>query len=191
MSRRAKRALAGGMTAVALIGAAATARASAPPDEHDMAGAAIDPAEQAAAMLATAAYQDVAAAEAAGYATTADTLGCFEAAAQGGMGLHWLNEPLLDATVDITRPEALVYELDAGGDVVGLVAHEYIVPVEAWTAAEPPTLFGIPFHEHATLPLWVLHAWLWKDNPVGMFADWNPAVRQCPDGVPIFGVDLP
>ena len=191
MSGRSRRALAGGMTAVALIGAAATAQASAPPDEHDVAAATIEPNEEFAAMLATAAYQDVAAAEAAGYATTIDTLGCFEDAAQGGMGLHWLNEPLLDTTVDITQPEALVYELDADGDVVGLVAHEYIVPVEAWTSDEPPSLFGIAFHQHATLPLWVLHAWLWKDNPAGMFADWNPAVRQCPDGVPIFGVDLP
>ena len=28
-------------------------------------------------------------------------------------------------------------------------------------------------------------------NPTGMFQDWYPAVRQCPPGVPIFGVDLP
>jgi hypothetical protein len=32
---------------------------------------------------------------------------------------------------------------------------------------------------------------LWKANPAGMFADWNPAVCLCPAGVPIFGVDLP
>ena len=42
-----------------------------------------------------------------------------------------------------------------------------------------------------TLPLWVLHTWLWKANPTGMFQDWNPAVRQCPAGVPVFGKDLP
>ena len=26
---------------------------------------------------------------------------------------------------------------------------------------------------------------------VVLFSDWNAAVRQCPAGVPIFGVDLP
>ena len=84
-----------------------------------------------------------------------------------------------------------MYELDAEGHLAGLVAHEYIVPIEAWHGPTPPRLFGVPFHEHPTLPLWVLHAWLWKDNPTGVFEDWNPAVRLCPAGVPIFGTDLP
>jgi hypothetical protein len=35
--------------------------------------------------------------------------------------------------------------------------------------------------------LWVLHAWVWKDNPTGVFQDFNPRVRLCPDGVPVFG----
>lgn len=196
MSRRTRRARVAGAACVAVLGGsvAATARASAPPDDHDSmaaAGATVEPVDRVAAMLATAAYQDVASAEAAGYGSTIDALGCFQNAEQGGMGLHYLNEALMDDQVDITQPEALVYELDASGQIVGLVAHEYIVPVEAWTGAEPPSLFGVDFHQHATLPLWVLHAWLWKDNPAGTFADWNPAVRQCPEGVPIFGVDLP
>ena len=55
---------------------------------------------------------------------------------------------------------------------------------------EPPSLFGVAFHRHPTLPLWVLHTWIWKDNPTGVFQDWNPAVRQCPAGVSIFGRDL-
>ena len=152
---------------------------------------AIAPADAAAAQRATAAFQDVVMAEAAGYASTVDTLGCFEDDALGGMGLHYLDETLMDATVDIAAPEALVYELDADGEVAGLVAHEYIVPIEAWTGSAPPSLFGMDFHRHPTLPLWVLHAWLWKDNVTGMFADWNPAVRPCPAGVPVFGVDLP
>ena len=143
------------------------------------------------ATLAAAAFQDVAMAEAAGYASTIDALGCFEDPDIGGMGLHYLNEGLMDDVVEPASPEALVYELDAGGSITGLVAHEYIVPVEAWTSEEAPSLFGVEFHQHPVLPLWVLHAWLWKDNPLGTFNDWNPAVRQCPDGVPVFGVDLP
>ena len=73
----------------------------------------------------------------------------------------------------------------------GLVAHEYIVPVEAWHEHHPPRLFGMNFHQHSTLPLYVLHTWLWKTKADGVFADWKPAVRMCPAGVPIFGVDLP
>jgi hypothetical protein len=151
----------------------------------------IGPTDRAAAMLATANFQDVETADAAGYASSLDTLGCFQDPALGGMGVHYIDQQLMDDHVDITKPEALVYELDAKGNIAGLVAHEYIVPVDAWHESTPPQLFGMEFHRHPTLPLWVLHAWLWKDNPRGVFEDWNPAVRQCPAGVPIFGQDLP
>lgn len=107
--------------------------------------------EVVAAMLAAAAYQDVAMAEEAGYASTLDTLGCFVDAELGGMGVHYLDESLLDAELDVAEPEALVYELDATGQVVGLVGHEYIVPVEAWTSKKPPRLFDTDLHRHPTL----------------------------------------
>ncbi|MET0457656.1 MAG: hypothetical protein ABW195_00285 [Ilumatobacteraceae bacterium] len=161
------------------------------PSEHPSDHGTMDPADRAAAQLATAGFQDVETAEAAGYASSLDALGCFEDAERGGMGVHYIDQALMDDTVDEAAPEALVYELDADGEIAGLVAHEYIVPLEAWTAAEPPSLFGTSFHQHPTLPLWVLHTWLWKDNPTGVFEDWNPAVRLCPDDAPIFGVDLP
>jgi hypothetical protein len=77
--------------------------------------------------------------------------------------------------------------LDADAQITGLVAHEYIVPVDAWTESEPPMLFGHHLHQHPVLPLYVLHTWIWKDNPSGLFEDYNPAVRLCPDGVPVFG----
>lgn len=159
---------------------------------HDHAGTdSVAPAEIAAANLGTAGFQDVEVAETNGYASTIDTLGCFQHPEVGGMGLRWLKESLMDDQVDVTQPEALVYELDADGQVVGLVAHEYIVPIEAWTEPEPQSLFGLDFHQHSALPLWILHAWIWKDNPSGMFTDYNPKVRLRPQGVPIFGVDLP
>jgi hypothetical protein len=107
------------------------------------------------------------------------------------MGLHYINDSLMDGKVDITKPEALVYELGLDAKPIALVAHEYIVPIDKWTSKKPPRLFGMDFHRHPTLPLWVLHAWLWKPNPAGVFEDWNPAVRLCPPGVPIFGKDLP
>ena len=153
-------------------------------------GTVADASDVVAAALATAPFQDVRMAEAAGYASTIDDLGCFENTASGGMGLHYLNGQLMDETVDLAAPEALVYELDASGEVAGLVAHEYIVPLEAWADRAAPTLFGRAFHLHPVLPLWVLHAWIWKDNPSGMFEDWNPKVRMCPDEVPVFGVDV-
>jgi hypothetical protein len=152
-----------------------------------------DPAatDLARANLATAAHQDVEAAEAGGWASTLGpgegSLGCFEDPARGGMGVHYVNGDLLDAELDVAAPEALVYELDRDANITGLVALEYIVPVDAWTGEEPPTLFGRPLHQHPTLPLYVLHAWIWKDNPNGVFEDFNPRVRLCPDGVPVFG----
>ena len=158
---------------------------------HDHSSGSLDDAQRTAAMLATAGFQDVDTAEAAGYASSIDTLGCFQNPSHGGMGLHYIDSDLLDDQLDIAHPEALVYELDSAGKIVGLVAHEYIVPVDAWTATKSPRLFGQALHRHPTLPLWVLHTWLWKDNPDGVFADWNPAVRLCPAGLPIFGRDLP
>ena len=189
--------VAAGLGAVGvLVAATGGEAASAHPAAHDHGshhpgGHPMADQDRAAAMLATAGFQDVGTAEAAGYSSSIDTLGCFQNPERGGMGVHYIDQALLDDHVDITQPEALVYELDASGAIVGLVAHEYIVPVDAWTAEEPPSLFGRDFHRHPTLPLWVLHAWLWKDNPSGIFEDWNPAVRLCPAGVPIFGVDLP
>ena len=148
-------------------------------------------ADLARANLATAAYQDVEEAEADGWGSTLGpgegSLGCFEDPAQGGMGVHYVNGALLDDQLDVAAPEALVYELDRDAAIDGLVALEYIVPVDAWTGEEPPMLFGRPLHQHPTLPLYVLHAWIWKDNPAGVFEDFNPRVRLCPDGVPVFG----
>lgn len=147
--------------------------------------------DRAAVLRATAGAQDVSIARAKGYESSLTTLGCFQDPQQGGMGLHYINQKLLDDRVDGLNPEAMVYELDARGKIAGLVALEYIVPIDAWHATEPPTLFGMQYHRHSTLPLWVLHLWIWKDNANGLFADFNPAVRLCPDGVPVFSRDLP
>ncbi len=143
-------------------------------------------ADLAMARQASAAFHSVANADAAGYASTLQSLGCFENPVVGGMGLHYLKADLLDDEVDVTTPEALVYEMRANGDLK-LVGLEYIVPVAAWNENAPPMLFGRQFHAHPVLPLYVLHAWVWRPNPNGMFADWNPQVGECPAGVPIFG----
>ena len=79
-------------------------------------------------------------------------------------------------------PEALLYEPKDGK--LQLVGVEYIVIAADWDAKHPtppvlmgqlfnysgaPNRFGIP-------PFYELHVWAWKNNPAGMFADWNPRV---------------
>ena len=48
------------------------------------------------------------------------------------------------------------------------------------TNAEMPMLHGRHFHLNEKLGVLVLHAWIWKDNPSGMFEDWNPTVSCRP-----------
>lgn len=34
-----------------------------------------------------------------------------------------------------------------------------------------------PFHSlQRAIDAWVLHVWLWRGNPSGLFEDWNPTV---------------
>ena len=35
-------------------------------------------------------------------------------------------------------------------------------------------------HLNENLGVYVLHAWVWKYNPNGVFADFNPRVGDCP-----------
>ncbi len=101
--------------------------------------------------------------------------GCFEDAQLGGMGFHYGNPDLIDGTVDALQPELLVYEPEKNGRL-RFVAVEYIVPFTAWTAAEPPRLYGQSFHRNEAFGIWVLHVWHMRENPRGIFEDWNPKV---------------
>lgn len=132
----------------------------------------------AATRAATAAFHDLATAEAAGYGLFP---GCF-AHAEGGMGIHYVDfSSVADGTVDPLKPEALVYEPLADG-TMKLVAVEWVVIAESWTGAQPPTVFGQPLdfvdtpNEFGLPPFYELHAWLWQPNRLGMFHEWNPAV---------------
>lgn len=95
--------------------------------------------------------------------------------ADGGMGFHYGNTALIDGTVRVEEPELLLYEPERNGRL-RLVAVEYIVPLSAWTSPEPPRLFGRDFHVNEAFQLWALHVWVWKNNPSGLYADWNPRV---------------
>lgn len=121
----------------------------------------------------TAGFHDFARAGAAGY--TARLTECMSDAQHGGMGLHYGNPALIDGQVAVSQPEVLLYEPQLDGSLQ-LVGVEYIVPLSAWTAAAPPSLFGETFHRNEAFGLWALHVWAWRENPSGVFADWNPRV---------------
>lgn len=129
----------------------------------------------AQARQATAAYHDLGAATADGYAKL---LPCFDLPGVGGMGQHYVKTALLTGTVEAAKPQALVYEVD--GDRLQLGAVEYIIPIAMWHSATPPSLYGKSFTRLDSLGLWALHAWIWKPNPDGMFANYNPSVKLCP-----------
>ena len=94
----------------------------------------------------------------------------------GGMGFHYGNTAIIDGSVHVEEPELLLYEPDKNGGL-SLVAVEYIIPYTAHSRdAAPPVLFGQEFQQVDVFQLWGLHAWVWKDNPSGMFANWNPRV---------------
>ena len=102
----------------------------------------------------------------------------------GAMGFHWVNGSLLDTVLDPTRPEVLVYEPTADGDLE-LVAVEYVIFQAAWYEDHPadsmPSLFGEDFMvgdaaRFQIPPFFALHAWVHKANPSGVFASYNPNV---------------
>jgi hypothetical protein len=140
-----------------------------------------------AAHEATAMFQHIAAARHAGYARLLDAAGiaCIDNPGVGTMGIHYVNGSLVgDPAINAETPEALVYEPEAKGRL-RLVAAEYIVLESAWDAAGhtiPPALFGQQFelipspNRYGLPPFYELHSWLWKQNPLGMFNDWNPLV---------------
>lgn len=118
-------------------------------------------------------YESLDAAIADGFDT--DLTGCMEMRPAGGMGHHYAKVGLLDGVPDATAPEALMYEPGPDGEME-LVGVEFIVPFAAWSGDEPPVLFGRAMSYNSTFNVWALHAWLFKSNPRGVFADWNPRV---------------
>ena len=106
---------------------------------------------------------------------------CFDNPGVGGMGYHYLDESnLLNPTLDAQQPEVLVYVPGPHGKLQ-LGAVEYIVPAGAWDAVnnDVPSVLGQDLHLTPDGSKYILHAWIWKHNPAGMFEDWNPNV-SCP-----------
>lgn len=124
---------------------------------------------------ATAAYRELDSAVAAGYPH--DVPRCIANEPHGAMGFHHMRRDLSDAKVELERPEILLYSrtADGGHQLNGV---EYIVPYTVHPRnATPPTVMGQALKQSDQLLIWYLHVWVWTDNPSGLFADWNPAVK--------------
>lgn len=179
--------------AAALTGSPAAASAAAPAHEHAAHAASTDrpSALQVARMrAASATFHNIANAEDAGYGLLHDLAGitCIAMPGEGGMGVHFVKGPLVaDPGLDIRTPEALVYAPDRDG-TLRLAALEFIVDKAAWDATHgtAPRLFGgRPFdvtpapNRFGLAPFYSQHVWIWKHNPAGELAMWNPTVH-CP-----------
>jgi hypothetical protein len=121
----------------------------------------------------------------------------------GSMGVHYFRPDLLGVTAppnprvsgtgthtDFLAPGILIYEPQADGSFE-LVAVENLVFADAWKAAgrgEPPSFHGVPYdlmqddaatpvdEAHQFEPHYDRHVWLYRENPGGMFAQFNPNV---------------
>jgi hypothetical protein len=126
-----------------------------------------------------------------------------------GMGEHWVHPGrTVNGTLDIARPQALSYtSIDGRPVLTGVIYARPLGPGEA-----PPEfpLPGLPWHDHvgaideesvllhqamsaeaSGFRLSMLHAWVWTENPDGLFAADNwalPFVRlglAVPERIPV------
>jgi len=121
----------------------------------------------------------------------------------GAMGIHYFRPDLLGITAppnprvngngthtDFRKPSILIYEPRPDGSLE-LVAVENLVFRWAWREAghaEPPTFHGVSYEmmaddpntkvdeAHMFEPHYDLHFWVFRDNPNGRFAPFNPNV---------------
>jgi hypothetical protein len=121
----------------------------------------------------------------------------------GVMGIHYFRPDMLGITgppnprvngtgthMDFRKPSILIYEPQPDGGMK-LVAVENLVFQKAWAAAgnkAAPTFHGVTYdtmaddpatpidEAHMFEPHYDRHVWLYRDNPNGMFAQFNPAV---------------
>ena len=132
---------------------------------------------------------------------TADMMG--RPASLGAMGVHYFRPDLLGITAppnprvdgngthtDFRKPGILIYEPQADGSMK-LVAVENLVFQKSWHAAgnaKPPSFHGVEYDNmrddpatkideaHMFEPHYDRHVWLYRDNPSGVFAQFNPRV---------------
>jgi hypothetical protein len=106
--------------------------------------------------------------------------GCIFNPTLGAMGYHYFHPGLMaDNAVTALEPEALVYAPGENG-TRKLAAVEWVVRgpnTNPPGPSDPPSVLGMPMHIlNPVVGFWLMHAWVWKPNPAGMLADWNPEV---------------
>lgn len=123
------------------------------------------------ARAATEKYQDLSRALADGYVDAKIVM--------QGMGHHYLNASLLDDKFEPDKPEILVYAPENGR--MKLVAVEYAVPLDK-VASAPEGFAGSTdaWSANTKYGLWTLHAWLYQDNPAGVFNATNQRIQLDP-----------
>jgi hypothetical protein len=132
---------------------------------------------------------------------TADMMG--RPAELGAMGIHFARPDLLGFDgppnprvngngihTDFLRPSILIYEPQENGSLE-LVAVENLVFAKAWQEAgnnAPPSFHGVTYdtmiddpatpidEAHMFEPHHDRHVWIYRENPNGVFAPFNPAV---------------
>jgi hypothetical protein len=149
----------------------------------------------AAAKAATVKYRDIDVAKADGYFQVTQFI--------PGLGLHLANLRIPSNTFDPAKPQVLLYQPDSKGNMrlVG-VAYEFVhtndTPPAGFAGgsdvwhyhtdlcfqrggsvtiakddASCKAVGGLAFQKQTS---WLLHAWIWKANPDGVFTEVNPKV---------------
>lgn len=132
---------------------------------------------------------------------TAEMMG--RPASEGAMGIHYFRPDVLGISgppnprvngngthTDFRNPAILIYEPQADGSLE-LIAVENLVFRDAWHAAgneRPPSFHGIEYEfmaddpatqvdeAHMFEPHYDRHIWIHRENPNGVFAQFNPNV---------------
>lgn len=121
----------------------------------------------------------------------------------GAMGVHYFRPDVLGITgppnpkvsgtgihTDFLTPSILIYEPQENGSLE-LVAVENLAFADEWKAAghvDPPSFHGVRYNfmaddpataaddAHQFAPHWDRHVWIYRENPNGVFAPFNPKV---------------
>jgi hypothetical protein len=96
------------------------------------------------------------------------------------MGYHMLKQELVTPVFNIRKPPILVYNKTEDGSFE-LLAVEYAIPIDQQHPNIAPEGFTGNADEWNFNTLntgwWTLHAWVWKNNPDGVFAPMNTDVE--------------
>ena len=98
---------------------------------------------------------------------------CEERPGEGPVGTVYVHiGRLMDGVISAQVPDALIYEPRNG--YLYLAGAEFAIPYALWPGQQPPTFQGATFQREDEFGVYALHAWVWIQNPNGLFAETNP-----------------